>query len=69
MNNQILDSRYPLLDRGCYWCDSHHMKALVADIRLLSTGKMYRGTGRTVGEHPSTCSPKAHWNETWPICI
>ena len=69
MNNRIFKSPYPLLDRRCYCCDSHHMKPLVADIWFLSTVKTHRGTGGTVGKHPSTCRRADGWNETLAICI
>src|SRR5215471_5401303 len=65
MNNRIFKSPYPLLDRRCYCCDSHHMKPLVADIWFLSTVKTHRGTGGTVGKHPSTAGGQTVGTKPW----
>lgn len=43
MNNQVLKSPYPLLDRICYCCDSHHMKRFAPVIWFSQPGKTYRG--------------------------
>jgi hypothetical protein len=69
MNNQILKSPYPLLDRVCYCCDSHHMKRLLPDLWFYQPGKRTGGTARTVGKRPSNCSPADGWNETLAVCI